>query len=97
MTRITPAGDDATAVVENRIVEIEQNRLWKGSHQDTGRTPILISISKGILMYWTIDYQRVLGVLERDVDDLRNFSPRGEPRLTCLILATEDSAFVLRK
>jgi len=25
-------------------------------------------------MYWTIDYQRVLGVLERDVDDLHNFS-----------------------
>ena len=25
-------------------------------------------------VYWTIDYQRVFGVLERDLDDLRDFS-----------------------
>jgi len=25
-------------------------------------------------VYWTIDYRRVFGVLERDVDDLRDFS-----------------------
>jgi Uncharacterized conserved protein len=25
-------------------------------------------------IYWTIDYRRVFGVLERDVDDLRDFS-----------------------
>lgn len=49
-------------------------------------------------VYWTIDYQRVFGVLERDVDNLRDFSRIvASPVSTCLILAREDSAFVLRK
>jgi hypothetical protein len=33
VTRLTPAGDDATAVVEDRIVEIEQNRPRKGARR----------------------------------------------------------------